>query len=557
MAQFPGLSLTAQGNKMILRASTGKVADRLIVTKAIIGDGQLNTSIEGLTRLVSAKLEIGLSQVKELANGRMQLQFNFDNKKVDTGFYWREVGLYAKSGDSGEEKLIGYSNAKGLTSYIPDKTNALPMQRLVIALGVGDNPNVKGSVDLTSAITLEQLEEAINQHNTDANAHDKRFAKYLPLAGGTVTGDIKLNNAAVAFNNGNNTYDAKIRVASNGNFDVGVTEDSANKNATNQLLLHSQNRPKWYNSADGGKQLAIVDDIDAAKNSLIAAMNKYLPLAGGTVTGDIKLNNAAVAFNNGNNTYDAKIRVASNGNFDVGVTEDSANKNATNQLLLHSQNRPKWYNSADGGKQLAIVDDIDAAKNSLIATMNNYLPLTGGTVTGAINFINGSFKGQISLKPNGNLDLGSLETKCSVLNSRERPLWYTGDARGGMLALTRDIVPDPTQCVNLYDAKSEGYYDGRPQGTINLKLPYTDYDYLIIVLSADSGQFMGVSQINVSWLEKTRKMSVGTGLEIINIATVGNFYWGINNKSTPTNMITNSGYENSHIWEIWGYKITR
>ena len=460
MAQFPGLSLTAQGNKMILRASTGKVADRLIVTKAIIGDGQLNTSIEGLTRLVSAKLEIGLSQVKELANGRMQLQFNFDNKKVDTGFYWREVGLYAKSGDSGEEKLIGYSNAKGLTSYIPDKTNALPMQRLVIALGVGDNPNVKGSVDLTSAITLEQLEEAINQHNTDANAHDKRFAKYLPLAGGTVTGDIKLNNAAVAFNNGNNTYDAKIRVASNGNFDVGVTEDSANKNATNQLLLHSQNRPKWYNSADGGKQLAIVDDIDAAKNSLIA-------------------------------------------------------------------------------------------------TMNNYLPLTGGTVTGAINFINGSFKGQISLKPNGNLDLGSLETKCSVLNSRERPLWYTGDARGGMLALTRDIVPDPTQCVNLYDAKSEGYYDGRPQGTINLKLPYTDYDYLIIVLSADSGQFMGVSQINVSWLEKTRKMSVGTGLEIINIATVGNFYWGINNKSTPTNMITNSGYENSHIWEIWGYKITR
>ena len=64
MAQFPGLSLTAQGNKMILRASTGKVADRLIVTKAIIGDGQLNTSIEGLTRLVSAKLEIGLSQVK-------------------------------------------------------------------------------------------------------------------------------------------------------------------------------------------------------------------------------------------------------------------------------------------------------------------------------------------------------------------------------------------------------------------------------------------------------------------------------------------------------------
>lgn len=175
MAQFPGLSLTVQGNKMILKSSTGKTEDRLIITKAVIGDGQLTASIDGLTEIVSKKLEIGLSQVKEVANGQMQLQFNFDNKKVETGFFWREVGLYAKNGDSGEEKLIGYSNAKGLTSYIPDKNNIIPMQRLVIALGVGDNPNVKGEVDFSSAITLEQLETAIETHNKAAEAHKEQF----------------------------------------------------------------------------------------------------------------------------------------------------------------------------------------------------------------------------------------------------------------------------------------------------------------------------------------------------------------------------------------------
>ena len=175
MAQFPGLSLTVQGNKMILKSSTGKTEDRLIITKAVIGDGQLTASIDGLTEIVSKKLEIGLSQVKEVANGQMQLQFNFDNRNVANGFYWREVGLYAKNGDSGEEKLIGYSNAKGLTSYIPDKTNVIPMQRLVIALGVGDNPNVKGEVDFTSAITLEQLETAIDTHNKAAEAHKEQF----------------------------------------------------------------------------------------------------------------------------------------------------------------------------------------------------------------------------------------------------------------------------------------------------------------------------------------------------------------------------------------------
>ena len=55
MAQFPGLSLTLQGNKMILKSSTGRVDDRLIITKAVIGDGQLTKSIDSLTSLVSPK----------------------------------------------------------------------------------------------------------------------------------------------------------------------------------------------------------------------------------------------------------------------------------------------------------------------------------------------------------------------------------------------------------------------------------------------------------------------------------------------------------------------
>ena len=321
MAQFPGLSLTVQGNKMILRASTGKTDDRLIITKAVIGDGQLTASIDSLTEIVSKKLEIGLSQIKEVANGQMQLQFNFDNRNVANGFYWREVGLYAKNGDSGEEKLIGYSNAKGLTSYIPDKTNVIPMQRLVIALGVGDNPNVKGEVDFSSAITLEQLEEAINQHNTDNHAHDNRFNKYLPLAGGTVTGNVKFNNASVGFNNGNNTYDAKIRVASNGNFDIGVTEDAANKNATPQLLLHSQNKPKWYNSNAGGKDIAMVEDI----NNAITAVDNDVALAKAPT---LQLVKTLLSGLNIKNATDVIKALETNKESGLGIRYDFSNPNA-------------------------------------------------------------------------------------------------------------------------------------------------------------------------------------------------------------------------------------
>lgn len=219
MAQFPGLSLTLQGNKMILKSSTGKVDDRLIITKAVIGDGQLTKSIDSLTSLVNPKLEIGLSNVKEVANGQMQLQFNFDNKKVETGFYWREVGVYGKNGDSGQEKLIGYSNASGLTSYIPDKTNPIPMQRLLIALGVGDNPNVKGLIDLSTAVTREQLDESIKAHNSATNAHQDAFNKKLDISSNQYAKSIAKHNEGIQVTKGDNSQE-------NINFITGNYNDS-------------------------------------------------------------------------------------------------------------------------------------------------------------------------------------------------------------------------------------------------------------------------------------------------------------------------------------------
>lgn len=539
MAKYPAVITTMAGTNIIAEANASKQA--LIFTKIVIGAGNTPASIPHATSLTDKRLELEITKSVKTGDGQFTVQGLLSNKKLNAGFYAREIGLMAKAGENGQEVLFSYTNGGNYVDYIPDKNTPMDSYTFTITTVIGNAEKVQAIIPDNGVASVHDLEA----HNTDTNAHDNRFAMYLPLAGGTVTGNIRLNNAAVGFNNGNGTYDAKIRVAPNGNFDIGVTEDSANKNATNQLMLHSQNKPKWYNSDMGGKEIATTEDI-------INETSKYLLLAGGTITGDVNFANGAwVLFTNNNNV--GGIRMLPNGTMDVGVNSQGTAPN----INLCSNNRPGWYSPSAGIKQIAIVEDIDAAKKSLIETMDNYLPKAGGTVTGAIDFTRGSLKGHIELKPNGNLDFGSLETKCAVLNSRERPLWYTGDSRGGMLALTRDVIPDPTQCVNLYDAKSEKYQTGRDRGTFNLKAPYTDYDFLIIVLSADDGQFMGLSQINVSWFEKVRKMSIGTGLEIINIATVANCWWGISNKSTPTKMIAYDGYENSHLWEVWGYKITR
>lgn len=163
-----------------------------------------------------------------------------------------------------------------------------------------------------------------NTHNTSSSAHaDIRqlFKNYLPLTGGTLTGNVKFNNVSAGFNNRDNTYDTKIRIASNGDFDIGVTEDSANKNATTLLLLHSQNKPKWYNSAMGGKEIAITEDITNA----ITAVDNSNSLAKAPTLQLVKTLLSGLNIKNATDVIDA---LETNKTSELGIRYDFSNQNA-------------------------------------------------------------------------------------------------------------------------------------------------------------------------------------------------------------------------------------
>ena len=187
MAQFPGLRLTQQGNQMIIRSTSGRESDQLIVTKAILGDGNLTSSIEEMTNIVSPKLNVSLTNMSNGESGTRVFKFEFDNKTINTGFYWREVGVYAKNGQNGQEKLIAYSNASGLTSYIPDKNSPIPMQSLQVAIAVGDSTNVAAQIDLGVSVSRADVESLINTHKADTNAHG--LEKYA--GGATIPSEIR------------------------------------------------------------------------------------------------------------------------------------------------------------------------------------------------------------------------------------------------------------------------------------------------------------------------------------------------------------------------------
>ena len=248
MAKYPAVITTMAGTNTIAEANASKQA--LIFTKIVIGAGDMPASIPRATALTDKRLELAITKSVKTGDGQFMVQGLLSNKNLEVGFYAREIGLMVKAGENGQEVLFSYTNGGNYVDYIPDKNTPMDSYTFTITTVVGNAEKVQAIISDNGVASVHDLEA----HNTDEHAHDERFNKYLPTAGGTVTGNVKFNNASVGFNNGTGKYDAKIRVATNGNFDIGVTEDSANKNATPQLLLHSQNKPKWYNSTAGGER---------------------------------------------------------------------------------------------------------------------------------------------------------------------------------------------------------------------------------------------------------------------------------------------------------------
>lgn len=174
MAQFQNMIITRAGLDMIAQSQAGGT---LIFTKGKLGDGQIgDQSIPDLTDLINAKMSVELSFVTAKTEGHVEVRFIVDNTDLDVGFFVREVGIFAKVNEEGVEQLYGYANAGNYTNYLADKS--VPIDSIItkIDLVVGNASNIAFTTDKSIVyVTLEDLEEAIDTHNKDSNAHEPAF----------------------------------------------------------------------------------------------------------------------------------------------------------------------------------------------------------------------------------------------------------------------------------------------------------------------------------------------------------------------------------------------
>ena len=186
MANFSKAILTSKGQQLQAKVQSGI---QLNFTKMALGNGNVgDTPISTLTDLVSKKVEITITSGK-LKNNTYTVGALFSNSSLQTGFWWKEFGVYAQDPDEGEI-LYCYSTAGDAGDYIPVASSQRIEKYIYTSIGVGNATNVTISVsqsDTYVTVTDFNTEMATK---ADLGADGKVLSTQLPeinLSAGNIT----------------------------------------------------------------------------------------------------------------------------------------------------------------------------------------------------------------------------------------------------------------------------------------------------------------------------------------------------------------------------------
>ena len=152
-------------------------------TKVVIGDGDDNgLNIDTMTNVVSEKLILPVLDGQKDGDGKYLVTAVLSNSTVETGFFPKEVAVFAKCGD-GEEVLYSYSNGGNNVGLIPDKNTPINSEIYNIRTKIGNATNITFLTSDDLYITKGEL----TKHNADANAHDNRFNAIIQQVNNMIT----------------------------------------------------------------------------------------------------------------------------------------------------------------------------------------------------------------------------------------------------------------------------------------------------------------------------------------------------------------------------------
>ena len=402
-------SATDAANSAKEAADTLDEAKETFVKKA--GDtmsGKLTISYGGLSVDGSADIS------GDLNTGRLQVGKPGDHR--ETHLYGNLYLNDMLNMSIGSNVALKFANLQdGLKLYAPLSFEPSPLR-------ISNVGNPQNDFDAVNKITLDSKVTGINAELTDVNNQiaalttrmgtaekniTKNTSDITSLTNRVTTNETSINNINTEITNikqdittVEGDYVKKAGDTMTGNLTMGLNQivmDTGHIVAGNNTLLFE------------GYPLI---DVDGAKISMVAnpaeamdAANKeyvdnavagvkptedYLPLTGGTMSGDINMGvTNSVRFGTANyalyqNEGTGHLVLTGNSNTDIVEMNNIGTVQFGNETTIQNVKTPK--NNGDAAPKSYVDGQISIAKNDVYEQIHNYLPLTGGTLTGAVRF---------------------------------------------------------------------------------------------------------------------------------------------------------------------------
>lgn len=256
-------------------------------------------------------------------------------------------------------------------------------EREVLWMGTNNTLNLGN----TSQYTLNKLDLRCTTltHNGSSiatqNYVTNQLSNYLPLTGGTLSGNLTINTVGsttfVINNNDTNGSETFMRVLRKGTASAAIGfRDSLgayiyNYNSNKYLFIDNDGYAR-VGTTSGSTRLALITDIPTVSG--------YLPLSGGTLTGTLKINSGGsepLVINNSASAGEAYVVTKTQ-----GTTRGVMGWNSSLGMFLQDSRGYTFSMKADGVYFGASSSTLTKLPTS--TDLSGYLPLAGGTLTGAL-----------------------------------------------------------------------------------------------------------------------------------------------------------------------------
>lgn len=154
MAVFGGMNITNRGIALQGKAQAGA---QLNYTRIAIGDGSLSgQSIPALNALISPKMNLTITRLQMQPPNKAVIGTVLNNAAVTSGFFFREVGVFAQDPDLGEI-LYAYANAGVTADYIPAGGGSDIVEKVFdCRVVVGTAANITAEIDESLVYALQR-----------------------------------------------------------------------------------------------------------------------------------------------------------------------------------------------------------------------------------------------------------------------------------------------------------------------------------------------------------------------------------------------------------------